>query len=159
MGRVPPRSGSLVRVIGTCSACRPNSATYLEYGFLGTLAVLALCTATLWATPNAAAPLVVGIVSGALCVWRLTRTGMTREPEELVVVNLIRTYRVPFRSIRGYRIPLVSFSLGKQSGVTLILTSGDRVNARMVDVDAGGWLEAQGVGKVDGKDACPPRRT
>lgn len=138
-----------MRVTGTGVTCRPDTGTYLEYGFLGTLAVLALCTATLWATSNDAAVLVVGIVAGALCVWRLARTGITREREELVVINLFRTYRVPLHTIRGCRYPLVSFSLGKQSGVTLVLTSGGRVNARIVDLDAGGWLEAQGVGKVE----------
>jgi hypothetical protein len=123
------------------------------------LAVLTLCAAVLWATSNHAATLVVGIAAGALCVWRIARLGMTREREELVVINLFRTFRVSLRNIRGYVFPLWSFSLGKQSGVTLILTSGGRVHARVVDFDARAWLEAQGVGKVRRKDASRPHRT
>jgi hypothetical protein len=148
-----------VRVTRPTVTCRPNGGTYSEYGILGVLAVLALDTVVFWATSNQAAALVVGIAAGALCAWRIARMGMKREREELVVMNLFRTYRVPLRAISGYALPLWSVSLGKQPGVTLTLTSGGRVHARMVDYDAGGWLESQGVDKFGHKDASRPHPT
>jgi hypothetical protein len=123
------------------------------------LAVVALCTVVLWVTANQAAALVAGIAAGALCACRIARTGVKREREELVVMNLFRTHRVPVRDIRGYSYPLVSFSLGKQPGVLLNMKSGGRVHARLLDYDAGPWLEAQGFGIVSRVDASRDGQT
>jgi hypothetical protein len=146
-------------VFGAGVTCRPHGGTYIEYGFLGVLAVLALCTLVLAATASQAVTLAVGAIAGGLCLWRIARTGLRRDGEDLVVVNLLRTYRLPLRDIRGYSYPLVSFSLGKQSGVLLITRSGGRVHARMLDYDAGEWLEAQGLGRVSKKDTPRDHRT
>jgi hypothetical protein len=146
-------------VFGTAVTCRPHGGTYIEYGFFGGLAVLALCTLVLAATASQVIALAVGAIAGLLYLWRIARTGMGRDSEELVVVNLFRTYRVPLRDIRGYRFPPVSFSFGKQSGVLLILKAGGRVQARMLDYGAGEWLEAQGLVEVSRKDSSRDHRT
>jgi hypothetical protein len=140
-------------VVGDGVTCRPHGGTYVEYGFLGVLVVLALGALVLAATASRAVALAVGAIAGVLCLWRIARTGMRRDGDDLVVVNLFRTHRVPLRHIRGYRYPVVSFSLGKQSGVILILKSGRRVHARMLDYGAGQWLDAQGLSKVSHKDS------
>jgi hypothetical protein len=130
------------------TTCRPASATYIEYATVGTILLFGLVALVGWLSDSLLIAGLAAAVVGVIGVVRLVMVGMYRDGDEIVVVNPLRTRRLPLAEIRGYRFPVASLTIGKQSTVQLALVDGGHVTARLLDYEAAEWLEGQGLSAV-----------
>lgn len=140
------------------SRCRPQPATYLEYALFELVAVLGLVWGVGLLTDSFAAAAAAG-VAGVLAGAGLTiRLGLHHEADNVRVVNLLRSHRVPLASLSGWRFAGLSLSPAKGGCLQLISDTGDVVTARAMREEAIPWLEALGVGRLSGREFRKARR-